>query len=159
FVVITLLALDERQGQAVAGGVGFLVVAELLQELRKLGGGEGEVLVVIGAPGGGQQHGRLLFRRVLGAGGAAPGAEDEQQAGKGGRAGEAPGKGRRHGNLRQRGACGCVKVGGERCRGTDFQSVLRSRGREEDGLQIRPTTGRRGRIANTSHDRQNTFSR
>jgi hypothetical protein len=49
--VVAVGPLDQAEGQAVAGGGGLLVAAELLEELAEAGGGEGEILLVVGPAG------------------------------------------------------------------------------------------------------------
>ena len=61
-------AVHETQGEAVAGRVGVLVAGVLGEVIAEAVGGEGVVLLVVGALGPGEEHGRLLLGGHLGTG-------------------------------------------------------------------------------------------
>ena len=79
-VVVLVGAVDERKGQAVAGGGGVFFVAEPGQELAEAAGGEGVVLGVERRFGAGEEHvGGPIGREGLGRGGGGPEEEDRGQ--------------------------------------------------------------------------------
>jgi hypothetical protein len=88
-VGVALVAVEERESQPIPGGVDFLVSAVLLEELAEARGGEGEIFLVVGFLSAGQQHGGLLFGRVLAGGRKRP--EDDEQTGEGEGTAETPG--------------------------------------------------------------------
>ena len=63
--VILGWSVEQRQGQAIAGGVGFLMVAVLGKEFAEPLGRKGIVLLVVGFLGAVQHHlGHLVGRRL-----------------------------------------------------------------------------------------------
>src|SRR5262249_32759986 len=90
-LVVLVGAFEGGQGEAVAGGVGLLVAAVLLQKLGEAGDGEGVVLLVVGPAGAVQEHVGGLVGRHLGVGGRGgeqDGGQQGEEAETGGAVGE-----------------------------------------------------------------------
>ena len=81
-VVVLVRAFDEGQGQAIAGGRGFLVLAEAGEELAELGVREGVLLLVVGFAGAGEQHVGHLLGGELGVGRVGAEQPKEEKSGR-----------------------------------------------------------------------------